>query len=160
VRLFLVSFFIVVVDVRFSGPEPLDAEFTDDVLKERLSQATKKKIKPLLLDQSFIAGIGNIYADEALWHARINPERIASTLKDDEVSRLRTGIREVLELGIARNGASVSTFQQPNGEKGQMQEALEAYGRTGLLCSRCKKSKIKKIVLAQRGTHFCPRCQK
>lgn len=137
------------------GPEPLDDDFTDAVLKERLSHR-QTKIKPLLLDQSFLAGVGNIYADEALWHARINPERVASSLKDDEISRLRVGIREVLELGIERNGASVSTFQNPNGEIGSMQDALNAYGNTGLLCSRCKKSKIKKIVIAQRGTHYCP----
>jgi formamidopyrimidine-DNA glycosylase len=162
------------------GPEPLDKAFTPAVLKERLTGRTTK-IKTLLLDQSCVAGIGNIYADEACHHARINPEMSSFKLTDEQIGRLHKGIQHVLNLGIQRGGASIKTFQNPDGTEGSMQKAImvrgvavcdrvsrvtvlalkkQVYGRTGLQCLTCAKSKIKRVVLAQRSTHYCPRCQK
>jgi formamidopyrimidine-DNA glycosylase len=140
------------------GPEPLDDDFTDDVFKERLN-GRSKVIKTLLLDQTFIAGVGNIYADEALHRAGIHPERKADTLSDDEIKRLHTTVRETLSAGIQYEGASVNWYRKPDGTEGASQKHFFVYGREGEACLTCDKTVIHKIRVAQRGTHFCPNCQ-
>ena len=140
------------------GPEPLEDDFTLDVLKERLKGRTRT-IKPLLLDQTFVAGVGNIYADEALWISKVDPRRKADTLKSKEITLLHGAIREVLFKGIEREGASVNWYRKPDGETGSQQNYFKVYGQEGEPCARCG-SPISKIKLAQRGTHFCANCQK
>jgi formamidopyrimidine-DNA glycosylase len=140
------------------GPEPLEADFTAGELATRLV-GRKRVLKPLLLDQTFIAGIGNIYADEALFEARVRPTRHSDTLTADETAALHAAIQKVLALGIEREGASISTYVKANGEKGDMQNAVAVYGRAGQSCYRCG-GPIERIVLGGRGTHFCPNCQR
>jgi len=106
-----------------------------------------------------IAGIGNIYADEALFQAGILPTRRSDTLADDEIVALHVAIRQVLQTGIAREGASISTYVKPDGEKGDMQNAVMVFRRTGQTCFRCGGT-VERIVLGGRSTHFCPGCQK
>jgi formamidopyrimidine-DNA glycosylase len=139
------------------GPEPLADSFTVDVLRQRIGKR-KTKLKPLLLDQSVVAGIGNIYADEALFVAKIDPRRSADTLTDDDIVRLHAAIRHVLQLGIDREGASIDSYVKPDGEKGDMQNAVLVFRRTGSPCYICS-TPIERIKLAQRSTHFCPTCQ-
>ena len=139
------------------GPEPLAHTFTPVVLAERLANR-KRAIKPLLLDQTFIAGVGNIYADEALFDAQIVPTRPADSLGSEEIAALHAGIQKVLRLGIAREGASIDTYIKPDGSKGDMQNAVAVFRRTGERCYRCQTT-IERIVLNARSTHFCPGCQ-
>jgi formamidopyrimidine-DNA glycosylase len=140
------------------GPEPLSRGFTVDRFAERLARRSAK-LKTLLLDQSFIAGVGNIYADEALWRARIHPLRAADTLTPAEVKRLHRTVRQVLREGIANRGASFSDYVDARGEEGGNAERLAVYRRTGEPCLRCGRP-IERIVVGQRSTHFCPRCQR
>lgn len=139
------------------GPEPLSGGFTVERLKERLARRSAR-LKTLLLDQSFIAGVGNIYADEALWRARLNPLRAADTLEDDEIKRLHRSIRRVLRQGIANRGSSFSDYVGTDGQPGENAERLMVYRRTDQPCYRCGKP-IRRIVVAQRSAHYCPRCQ-
>jgi formamidopyrimidine-DNA glycosylase len=139
------------------GPEPLEDAFTVDVLRERLNRR-HKLIKALLLDQSFIAGVGNIYADEALHRAGIHPLRAADQLTDEEIARLYGTIRDALNSGINHEGASINWYRKPDGTRGESQDYLYVYGRTGEPCLTCGHP-IEKIRVAQRGTHFCPSCQ-
>lgn len=139
------------------GPEPLEDSFTADVLRQRLANR-QRSIKALLLDQSFIAGVGNIYADEALFRAGIHPLRPASSLLDDEIRQLYETIRAALADGIDYEGASVSWYRKPDGTAGQSQEHFYVYDRDGQPCARCGQM-IVKIRVAQRGTHYCPNCQ-
>jgi len=140
------------------GPEPLTNAFTPAWLEEQLVRR-RRVLKPLLLDQTFIAGIGNIYADEALHRAAIRPDRRSDSLQADEVGALHAAIQTVLRLGIERQGASIdSAYRQPDGSGGQMQELFAVYGRAGDPCSRCD-GVIQRIVLSGRGTHFCDNCQ-
>ncbi len=139
------------------GPEPLSSSFTVARLKERLARRSAK-LKTLLLDQSFIAGVGNIYADEALWRARLHPLRAADTLTDAEVRRLHRSMRTVLRQGIANRGSSFSDYVSTDGQPGENAERLMVYRRTDEPCYRCGRP-IRRIVVAQRSTHFCPRCQ-
>lgn len=139
------------------GPEPLDDAFTLDVFRERLA-GRHKVIKSLLLDQTFIAGVGNIYADESLHRAGIHPLRRSDSLTDAEVIALHGTIQASLRDGIAREGASVSWYRKPDGTQGEMQEHLYVYGREGEPCYTCGTS-IDKIRVGQRGTHYCPNCQ-
>jgi len=139
------------------GPEPLEADFTADILRERLN-GRHKQIKALLLDQSFVAGVGNIYADESLYRAQIHPLRTADSLKADEIVRLHEAIRYTLELGINHEGASINWYRKPDGERGESQDYFNAYGKDGQSCARCGQA-IVKIRVAQRGTHYCPNCQ-
>jgi formamidopyrimidine-DNA glycosylase len=140
------------------GDEPFSEAFTSRALARRL-KGRRAPVKAALLDQRSLAGMGNIYADEALWRARIHPLRPAGELKPAEIKRLHAGVREALELGIARQGATLSDYRMPNGDSGAMQEEFEAYGREGEPCSRCD-TPIAKIRAAGRGTWFCPRCQR
>ncbi|HEX9019391.1 MAG TPA: zinc finger domain-containing protein, partial [Anaerolineaceae bacterium] len=115
---------------------------------------TRRQLKPLLLDQTFLAGLGNIYADEALFAARLHPLRNSSTLTQEEAGRLWTGIRAVLAEGIRRNGASIDWAYRG----GDFQNHFMVYQRTGLPCYTCG-SPVERITVGQRGTHFCPHCQ-
>jgi formamidopyrimidine-DNA glycosylase len=139
------------------GPEPLVDDFTAEVLRERLTPH-RKSIKALLLDQAFVAGVGNIYADEALHRAKIHPLRAASSLTDAEIARLHESIRHALMMGIEREGASVNWYRKPDGTTGEAQNHFAVYDRTGEPCLTCGQP-ISKIRVAQRGTHYCPHCQ-
>lgn len=139
------------------GPEPLSDDFTPAVLRARLA-GRSGRLKPLLLDQHLIAGLGNIYADEALFAARLHPLDPADALDDGALIRLHAAIRQVLQDGIAREGASVNWYRKPDGTKGSAQESLCVYGRAGEPCPRCG-TPIARTVVAQRGTHYCPACQ-
>lgn len=140
------------------GIEPLEKEFTARRFKDML-EGRKTKIKPLLMEQTFIAGIGNLYAQEALFLAGILPERAANKLKDDEIKKLHRAIQKVLQEGIQCRGSSVDNYVNGRGEQGKYHLRLKVYGREGSPCAKCK-GKIKKISLGGRGTCFCPRCQK
>ena len=140
------------------GPEPTEADFLLPPFAAALSRS-KKPIKPYLLEQTLVVGLGNIYVDEALWRARIHPARPAASLKPAEVKRLREQIIEVLQLGIEKRGSTIRTYRNALGEDGTMQDFLQVYGKTGQPCARCG-SPIEKIKLGGRGTHLCPHCQK
>lgn len=140
------------------GPEPLDPAFTVERLQEIVS-GRKRMLKPFLLDQSMIAGIGNIYADEALFHARLHPTRRTDSLTRSDVSALHTAIQEVLLQGIAHEGASISTYLKPDGKKGDMQNAFQVFRRSGQSCFRCGGT-IQRIIVGSRSTHYCSGCQK
>jgi formamidopyrimidine-DNA glycosylase len=140
-----------------NGPEPLGPHFTADWLAARLA-VRRAAVKAVLLDQRVVAGLGNIYADEALWRARINPLWPAESLTRDETGRLHRAIRAALRLGIARQGSTLSTYARPDGSAGSMQEEFRVYGRDGLPCPRCG-TPIAKARVAGRGTWYCPRCQ-
>ena len=139
------------------GPEPLDPLFTPRDLHRRLS-GRRAPLKLLLLDQSILAGIGNIYADEALWRARVHPLREARSLEEGEVQALHRSIRRTLEHGIARQGSTLRDYALPDGGSGEMQHEFKVYGRTGEPCDRCG-TPIEKIKVAGRGTWYCPACQ-
>jgi formamidopyrimidine-DNA glycosylase len=139
------------------GPEPLEAAFTGRVFRARL-RARRGRLKPLLLDQRFVAGIGNIYADEALWRARLHPLRTANSLRPADALRLYRAIRGVLGEAIERRGSSVGDYTAPEGD-GEMQEHLDVYQRTGQPCHRCGRP-IRRIIIGGRGTHFCSWCQR
>ena len=139
------------------GPEPLARTFTVERLQEQL-QGRSKQMKSLLLDQTFVAGIGNIYADEALFSAGIHPERNADSLTEAEIRALHAAIQKVLRMGIAREGASVDRYVKPDGTRGSMQEAVAVYKRTEQSCYQCG-TPIRRIILGGRSTHFCPICQ-
>lgn len=139
------------------GPEPLDPVFTLRVFRQRLRRR-KGRLKPLLLDQWFVAGIGNIYADEALWAARLHPLRTAGTLRPADERHLHQAIRSILSEAIERRGSSIDDYTAPNGD-GFMQERLQVYQRTGEPCPSCGRS-IKRIVIGARSTHFCSWCQR
>lgn len=142
------------------GPEPLSEDFTLARLGDMLAER-RGRIKPLLLNQSFIAGLGNIYADEALWRAKVHPLQHADTLTPDQVARLHAGIVKVLTAAIGEGGTSLrdNQYRQPDGEGGAYQDLLAVYGRAGQGCLRCGET-IERIVVGQRGTHYCPGCQK
>jgi formamidopyrimidine-DNA glycosylase len=138
------------------GPEPLEvslAEFTARV------RARKSPIKAVLLNQAVVRGVGNIYADEALFRAGVHPKRAAASLGKDRVERIFKAMREVLAEAIESRGSSVSNYVDADGRKGSFQQAHRVYQRTGEPCVKCG-AEIRRIVLAQRGTHFCGKCQR
>src|SRR5882672_12195364 len=139
------------------GPEPLADAFTLGVFRKRL-RARKGRLKPLLLDQTFVAGIGNIYADEALWAARLHPLRTARTLRPADERRLWIEVRRILAEAIIRRGSSIDDYTAPDGD-GEMQDHLMVYQRTGEPCPRCGRP-IRRIVVGGRATHFCSWCQR
>ncbi|NMA69223.1 MAG: bifunctional DNA-formamidopyrimidine glycosylase/DNA-(apurinic or apyrimidinic site) lyase [Desulfitobacterium sp.] len=140
------------------GPEPLSEEFTPEELAKRL-KPRKINIKAALLDQTLVAGIGNIYADEALFRARILPERPANSLKKEEVEKLHEAIQEVLAEGIAAKGTSFRDYQDATGEKGSFQKQLKVYSRGGEPCTCCNET-LERIKLGGRTTVYCSKCQK
>ena len=139
------------------GEEPLDALFTAARLGELL-QNRRAPIKAALLDQRTLAGMGNIYVDEALWRARIHPLRPALSLDKPELRRLHKGIRDSLAVGIARQGSTLRDYALPDGTSGSMQTAFKVYGRDGKPCKRCG-SPIAKTRVGGRGTWYCSTCQ-
>jgi formamidopyrimidine-DNA glycosylase len=140
------------------GPEPLDDNFTSADFAALLS-ARRGMIKPLLLNQRFVAGVGNIYADEALFAARIHPERKADTLTAEEIEALYHAIRLVLQQGIENSGTTLSAYRDAEGREGGNQEHLRVFRRTGHPCPHCG-TPIERTVVGGRGTYFCPKCQK
>jgi formamidopyrimidine-DNA glycosylase len=138
------------------GPEPLGA-FSAARLGQRLA-GRRAPVKSALLDQRTVAGLGNIYVDEALWHARLHPLRPAGGLTDAEVRRLHRALRHALRLGIVHQGSTLRDYARPDGGAGAMQDEFRAYGRAGEPCDRCR-SPLERIVVGGRGTTFCPRCQ-
>jgi formamidopyrimidine-DNA glycosylase len=139
------------------GPEPLDPGFTARKLGARLG-GRRTSLKAAILDQRTLAGVGNIYADEALWWARLHPAREAGSLAPDELRALHRAIRRVLEQGIAYQGSTLRDYALPNGAPGAMQREFKVYGRAGEPCERCG-TPIEWIRLAGRGTSYCPHCQ-
>ena len=139
------------------GPEPLDGAFTLRDFRRRLRRRSGR-LKPLLLDQSFLAGVGNIYADESLWAARLHPLRTAGTLRPPDERRLYEAIRRILAEAVQRRGSSIDDYTAPDGD-GSMQEHLQVYQRTGEPCPRCGRP-IKRIVIGARSTHLCTWCQR
>ena len=138
------------------GPEPLSDDFTVAVLARGLA-ASRASVKARLLDQQLVAGIGNIYADESLWRARIHPD--ARSVGTARAARLHTAIREVLAAAVEREGTSFRDYQLVNGQSGRYLTELDVYGRGGLPCRSCGTT-LRSTVVAQRGTTHCPRCQR
>jgi formamidopyrimidine-DNA glycosylase len=141
-----------------NGPEPLGPTFTTSWLALRLA-LRRAPLKAVLLDQRVVAGLGNIYADEALGQARLSPLRPASSLEPEEVRRLHRAIRAALRTGIERQGASLRDYVKPDGEAGSMQREFKIYGREGEPCPRCR-TPIAKTRVGGRGTWYCPHCQR
>ena len=139
------------------GPEPLDDAFTLADFRRRIRRR-KARLKTLLMDQGFVAGVGNIYADEALWRARLHPLRSGAGLNSVQERELYDSLRAVLREGIERRGSSVDSYRAPAGA-GNMQHFLNVYGRTGLPCPRCGRP-TRRIVVGARSTHFCSWCQR
>jgi len=140
------------------GPEPFKG-LSFKVFKDMISKSSRA-IKVLLMDQTKIGGVGNIYANDALWLAKIDPRRPANSLSLSEQSRSYDSILEVLKEGLKRGGASELAFVTPDGSEGEYQKHFLAYGRKDEPCERCRKAKFKKINLGGRGTYYCPYCQK
>lgn len=141
------------------GPEPFSKEFTLEKFKELLSKKSNAKIKPLLMDQTFIAGVGNIYAQEACFCAKILPMRKVGTLCDSEISDLYHCLLKILNAAIEKQGSSADSYVNVYGEKGKYVPMLKVYGRGGEKCLRCG-ARLEEIRLAGRGTVYCSSCQK
>ena len=141
------------------GPEPFDKRLTALVLQDRLKRRTGS-IKGALLDQGLMAGLGNIYVDEALWRSRIHPLHPSNQLDEESLQRLLRAIRHVLKRSIENQGTTFSSFENPYGESGKNAEHLKVYGRVKdrAICDRCH-GPLSRIVVAGRGTTFCPNCQ-
>lgn len=140
------------------GPEPLSDEFTSKLLKHILA-GTSRQIKPLLLDQSVLAGLGNIYCDEVLWNAAIHPCTPGRRIPIRKIDTLRSAIVTILTEAIEHQGTTIRNFGFQGERSGNYHSKLRVFGKTGLPCPRCKTAIIK-LTVAQRGTHICPRCQK
>jgi formamidopyrimidine-DNA glycosylase len=139
------------------GEEPLGAGFTPGTFGRRLA-GRRAPLKAALLDQRSLAGMGNIYADEALWRARLHPLRPAGSLTTPELRRLHRAVRAALEAGLRRQGATLRDYRTPDGGRGSMQEEFRVYGRAGEHCDRCG-TPIEKTRVGGRGTWYCPSCQ-
>ena len=140
-----------------NGPEPLGPGFTARWLSSQLARR-HAPLKAVLLDQRVVAGLGNIYADEALWRARVNPLRPANSVTPGEAVRITRAVRAALRAGIERQGSTLRDYSAPDGASGSMQEEFRVYGRDGEPCRRCGAT-IAKTRVGGRGTWFCPRCQ-
>jgi formamidopyrimidine-DNA glycosylase len=141
------------------GPEPLEKSFTLNKFKDVLENK-RGKIKTILMKPEIIAGIGNIYSDEALWWAKINPLKDVSKLNNIELNNLYDSIIKVLKSGVKLGGESFSDYRKPDGTKGDFDDERKAYKRAGEKCLRCKKAIIKRIKIGGRSACFCPHCQK
>jgi len=142
-------------ELRAFGADPLEISVEEFVEQARTRRA---RIKALLLDQSYLRGVGNIYADESLWRAKIHPARLGASLKKEQVATLHRVLREILEKAIALRGSSISDFLDVEGQPGQYQRHHRAYGREGELCYRCG-ALIRRAIVAGRSSYFCPKCQ-
>ncbi|MDY4761486.1 DNA-formamidopyrimidine glycosylase [Streptococcus thoraltensis] len=140
------------------GPEPSKETFKLAPFESTLLSSSKK-IKPYLLEQTLVAGLGNIYVDEVLWAAKVHPLRLSSSLKKTEIKRLHDETIRILQLGIEKGGSTIRTYRNALGEDGTMQQYLQVYGLTGQPCQRCGAA-IEKIQVGGRGSHYCPKCQK
>ncbi len=148
-------------EIEHLGPEPLEPSFKFQNFKSQIYKKPNGKIKTVLIDQTIISGIGNIYSDEALWMSKIHPERVVKSLKEAELRKLFKSIKEVLKKGIKFSGDSMSDYRRPDGTSGKFQKYHRVYQRKNLECKRIEcKGKICRIVVGSRGTHFCPICQK
>lgn len=143
-----------------------DRKLAHDALSKEASEAylhtqlkRNRAVKSLLLDQTIIAGIGNIYSDEVLWAVKIHPLRKGNSLKETEIKKIYQAIGDILKLGIKAGGSSIRDYRRPDGSKGHFQTLRKVYQRASEPCPRCK-TPIKRIVVAQRGTHYCPKCQR
>lgn len=140
------------------GPEPLEADFTSQQFADRFTRRKRTTIKAALLDQSVVAGVGNIYADEALWGAKVHPQRLVQTVTDQEFESIYTDLRAVMTLSIEKGGSSNHTYVNAEGKRGSYMDFARVFRREGLACPRCGTT-IEKLRVAGRGTHICPHCQ-
>lgn len=140
------------------GPEPLSASFTWEVMRERLQRRKNSGIKAVLLDQSIIAGVGNIYADESLWGAAIHPSTLVRNVTDEKIKLLYTSLRDVLQLSIDKGGSTDQHYVDAEGKRGKYLTFANVFRREGQPCPRCGTT-IEKLRVAGRGTHICPREQ-
>lgn len=140
------------------GPEPLAKEFTAKEFMQRFLRRGKTNIKAALLDQSVVAGVGNIYADESLWGAKLHPRRLVSSLSEQEFETLYNELRSVMNIAIEKGGSSNHTYVNAEGKKGSYMNFARVFRREGLACPRCGTT-IEKMRVAGRGTHICPYCQ-
>lgn len=140
------------------GPEPLEADFTATEFAERFKRRAKTNIKAALLDQTVVAGVGNIYADESLWGAKIHPKRLVGTITDEEFEKLYTELRGVMNLAIEKGGSTDKNYVNAEGKRGSYMDFARVFRREGKPCPRCG-AEIIKFKHAGRGTHICPVCQ-
>lgn len=141
------------------GPEPLEADFTWQEFSQRFKRRARTSIKAAILDQAVVAGVGNIYADESLWGAKIHPKRLVGSITDDEFKQLYTELRAVMNLAIEKGGSSNRNYINAEGKKGSYMDFARVFRREGLACPRHLDVIIEKIRVAGRGTHICPVCQ-
>lgn len=141
------------------GPEPLEANFSWQQFAERFKRRARTSIKAALLDQTVVAGVGNIYADESLWGAKIHPKRLVGSITRAELKNLYTELREVMNLAIEKGGSSNHTYINAEGKKGSYMDFARVFRREGLTCPRHPDVEIIKFKAAGRGTHICPVCQ-
>ncbi|PIP21875.1 MAG: formamidopyrimidine-DNA glycosylase [Candidatus Nealsonbacteria bacterium CG23_combo_of_CG06-09_8_20_14_all_40_13] len=141
------------------GPEPLSKEFTLAKFQQMLAQKPNAKIKPLLMDQSFIAGIGNIYSDEILYFAKVHPLKKVKDLNQKDIEKIYEGILKILRAAILAKGTSIDTYRRTTGEKGTYALKRQVYQRKGLPCYHCQ-GKVQTVKIGGRTAHFCPGCQK
>jgi formamidopyrimidine-DNA glycosylase len=144
--------------MRKVGPEPLEADFTAEQFAERFTRRSKTSIKAALLDQTVVAGVGNIYADESLWGAKIHPKRLVGTITQDEFALLYTELRAVMNLAIEKGGSTDKNYVNAEGKRGSYMDFARVFRREGQTCPRCG-TEIIKFKAAGRGTHICPVCQ-
>jgi formamidopyrimidine-DNA glycosylase len=140
------------------GPEPLELDFTAKQFADRFRRRGRTNIKAAILDQSVVAGVGNIYADESLWGAKIHPKRLVETISPAEFKELYTDLRAVMNLSIEKGGSSNRNYVNAEGKRGSYMDFARVFRREGLPCPRCENT-IEKLRVAGRGTHICPNCQ-
>jgi formamidopyrimidine-DNA glycosylase len=140
------------------GPEPLEADFTAEQFTERFKRRAKTNIKAALLDQTVVAGVGNIYADESLWGARLDPHRLVGSLNDQDFRLLYEELRSVMNLAIEKGGSTDKNYVNAEGKRGSYMDFARVFRREGHKCPRCSYE-ISKIKWAGRGTHYCTNCQ-
>lgn len=152
---------IAVMDLPFMqkvGPEPLETDFTAEQFAARFTRRANTSIKAAILDQSVVAGVGNIYADESLWGAKIHPKRLVKTISTAEFEALYSDLRAVMNLAIEKGGSTDRNYVNAEGKRGSYMDFARVFRREGLLCPRCG-TEIIKFKAAGRGTHICPQCQ-
>lgn len=144
--------------MRKVGPEPLSDDFTPTEFMQRFQRRAKTNIKAAILDQTVVAGVGNIYADESLWGAKLHPQRLVGSVSEQEFTTLFHELREVMNLAVEKGGSSNHTYVNAEGKKGSYMDFARVFRREGLPCPRCGTT-IEKLRVAGRGTHICPHCQ-